>query len=163
MRVRGARLPGDRRRRDPASPARHATPSRPAATTLLSEAPAPTAIDVYRAVAAGDPLAIEIADSVGRHVAWAVHLLVMAYDIERVVLGGGVSHAGVAFARPILRELDRLRATSTLAREQLVPGIVDVLPPSADAGAWGAVTIAAAHAGTQVGQGWREVGHVRDP
>jgi glucokinase len=132
------------------------------ATTLSAEA-APTALDVYRAAAAGDPLAMRIVESVGRRVAWAIHLLVMTYDIERVVLGGGVSHAGVVFARPILGELDRLRATSALAREQLVQGIVDVLPPDADAGAWGAVTIAAAHAGTQAGQRWREVGHVRDP
>jgi glucokinase len=131
--------------------------------TVLAETPDPTAIHVYRAVAAGDPLATEIAESVGRRLAWAVHLLVMTYDIERVVLGGGVSHAGVAFARPIQGELERLRETSALAREQLVEGIVDVLPSSADAGAWGAVTIAAAHAGTQAGQGWREVGHVRDP
>jgi len=131
--------------------------------TILEQTPAPSAIDVYRAVEAGDPLATEIADRVGRRVAWAVHLLVMTYDVERVVLGGGVSHAGEAFARPIQLELDRLRATSALAREQLVQGFVDVLPPTADAGAWGAVTIAAAHAGTRRGQGWREVGHVRDP
>ena len=64
----------------------------------------------------------EIADAVGRRVAWAVHLLVMTYDVERVVLGGGVSHAGETFARPIQRELDRMRAASALAREQLSPG-----------------------------------------
>ena len=81
----------------------------------------------------------------------------MTYDVERIVLGGGVSHAGRTFLRPIEEELDRLRATSELAREQLVPGIAQLLPPGADAGAWGAVSIAeAAHAGR------REVGHVRD-
>jgi glucokinase len=124
----------------------------------------PTAIDVYRAAAAGDPLATEIADAVGRRLAWAVHLLVMAYDVERVVLGGGVSHAGETFALPIRRELDRMRAASPLANEQLVPGIVDLLPTGADAGAWGAVIIAgAAHArSTGAGKGWEEVGHVRD-
>jgi predicted NBD/HSP70 family sugar kinase len=87
----------------------------------------------------------------------------MTYDVERVVLGGGVSHAGVAFALPIQRELDRMRATSALAKEQLVPGILDLLPTGADAGAWGAVVIAAAaHARTETGTGWEEVGHVRD-
>ena len=80
-----------------------------------------TAIDVYRAAASGDPLATEIADAVGRRLAWAVHLLVMAYDVERVVLGGGVSHAGETFVLPIQRELDRMRAASALAREQLTP------------------------------------------
>jgi glucokinase len=123
----------------------------------------PTAIDVYRAAGAGDPLALEIVDRVGRRLAWAVHLLVMAYDVERVVLGGGVSHAGETFGAPILRELDRMRAASALAREQLAPGIVELLPTGADAGAWGAVVIAgAAQARIAAGQGWEEVGHVRD-
>ena len=110
--------------------------------TALSNVPDPTAVDVYQAVAAGDQVATGIADAVGRRLAWAVHLLVMTYDIERVVLGGGVSHAGAAFLEPIQCELDRLRRTSALAREQLAPGIVELLPAGADAGAWGAVTIA---------------------
>jgi len=124
----------------------------------------PTAVDVYRAAEAGDALATEIADAVGRRLAWAVHLLVMTYDVERVVLGGGVSHAGETFVLPIQRELDRMRAASALAREQLGEGIVELLPPGADAGAWGAVIIAAAaHAGIGAGHRWEEVGHVRDP
>ena len=124
----------------------------------------PTAVDVYRAAASGDGLATEIAEAVGRRLAWAIHLLVMTYDVERVVLGGGVSHAGETFAGPIRRELDRMRAASALAREQLIPGVVELLPAGADAGAWGAVIIAGAvHAGIGTGQGWEEVGHVRDP
>jgi len=127
-------------------------------------APSPTAIDVYQAAEAGDRVAIEIVDSVGRRLAWAVHLLVMAYDVERVVLGGGVSHAGETFAQPIRRELDRMREASALAREQLTPDIVELLPPAADAGAWGAVIIAgAAPPGLGAGHGREEVGHVRDP
>ena len=129
--------------------------------------PHATAVDVYRAAAAGDPLAIDIADAVGRRLAWAIHLLVMAYDVERVVLGGGVSHAGETFMRPIRHELDRMRASSALAREQLTDDIVELLPPGADAGAWGAVIIAgAAHATDEAsgsGHAWEEVGHVRDP
>jgi glucokinase len=125
-------------------------------------AAAPSAIDVYHAAAGGDPVATEIVESVGRRLAWAVHLLVMAYDVECVVLGGGVSHAGETFVLTIQRELDRMRAASALAREQLVPGIAELLPPGADAGAWGAVTIAAAHARIGTGQGWEEVGHVRE-
>lgn len=122
-----------------------------AATTLAGVAD-PTAVAVYEAVAANDEVAIGIADAVGRHLAWAVHLLVMTYDIERVVLGGGVSHAGAPFVEPVLRELDRLRRTSDLAREQLAPGVVELLPAGADAGAWGAVTIAGlGRAGAEAG------------
>jgi glucokinase len=145
-----------------------ATATTPAATAAApnsgTSSPARSAIDVYRAAATGDPLAVEIAEGVGARLAWAVHLLVMAYDVERVVLGGGVSHAGEAFERPIQRELDRMREASALSREQLVPGIVDLLPPDANAGAWGAVTIAAtANARVTSGHGWEEVGHVREP
>ena len=133
-------------------------------TTLPNNA---TAVDVYNAAATGDPLATEIADAVGRRLAWAIHLLVMAYDVERVVLGGGVSHAGETFMRPVRQELDRMRAASALAREQLADGIVELLPPGADAGAWGAVIIAgaanASDPSTGTGQVWEEVGHVRDP
>ncbi|MEA2619663.1 MAG: glucokinase [Chloroflexota bacterium] len=137
-----------------------AAPGRSGAATG-NGSPAPTAVDVYRAAASGDPLATEIADAVGRRLAWAIHLLVMTYDVERVVLGGGVSHAGETFERPIQRELDRMRDASALAREQLNPDIVELLPPGADAGAWGAVVIAAAHAGVGAGRRWEEVGHVR--
>lgn len=131
------------------------------ASTILSATAEPTAVEVYQAAVAHDQVATRIVDAVGRRLAWAVHLLVMTYDIERVVLGGGVSHAGAAFLEPIQRELDRLRLTSDLAREQLAPGVVELLPVGADAGAWGAVTIAGlGRAGAGSGHGWREVGHV---
>ncbi len=112
----------------------------------------PTAVDVYRAASGGDVVALEIADAVGRRLAWAIHLMVMTYDVERVVLGGGVSHAGATFLAPIERELERLRGSSALASEQLTPGIVESLPPGADPGAWGAVVTAADLAGFEAGR-----------
>ncbi len=66
----------------------------------------------------------------------------MAYDVDRVVLGGGVSHAGETFMAPIRRELDRLRAASSIAGELLPAGVVEPLPVGADAGVLGAVAIA---------------------
>ena len=66
----------------------------------------------------------------------------MAYDVDRVVLGGGVSHAGEPFMDPIRRELERLRAASPTAGELLPADVVEALPVGADAGAWGAVAIA---------------------
>ena len=101
-----------------------------------------TAVDVYQAAAAGDRLASELVEDVGRQLAWAIHLLVMAYDVDRVVLGGGVSHAGEAFMAPIRRELDRLRAVSPIAAELLPGDVVEPLPVGADAGVLGAVAIA---------------------
>lgn len=101
-----------------------------------------TAVDVYEAATAGDPLATDLVEDVGRQLAWAIHLLVMAYDVDRVVLGGGVSHAGETFMAPIRRELDRLRAASPIAGELLPVGVVEPLPVGADAGVLGAVAIA---------------------
>ena len=92
--------------------------------------------------AAGDPIATEVIESAGRAIAWGIHLLALAYDLERIVLGGGVSHAGEPFMAPIRRELDRYRAASPLAAEILDPSRVQLLPAGSDAGAWGAVTIA---------------------
>jgi predicted NBD/HSP70 family sugar kinase len=109
---------------------------------IARRAKAETARDVYRAAAAGDAAAAALVDDVGRRLAWAVHLLVMTYDVERVVIGGGVSHAGDLFAAPIHRELARLRAASPLAGELLPDDIVEILPSEAEAGAWGAVAIA---------------------
>ena len=66
--------------------------------------------------------------------------------------------------QPIHRELDRLRRTSALAREQLPAGIVELLPVGAEAGAWGAVMIARrAIAGGADGATRRmDVGHAPD-
>jgi glucokinase len=113
------------------------------AASRLAGTAVPDAEDVYRAAAEGDPLAVSVAAEVGGYVARAIHELVMAYDVEVVVLGGGVAGAGDAFLDPILRALDRLREASPVARDVLRPGVVHLLPPDADAGAWGAVVLAA--------------------
>ena len=101
-----------------------------------------SAESVYRAAAAGDPVATRLAERTGRYVARAIHALVMTYDVPRVVLGGGVTRAGAAFLDPVSRGLDELRAASALAREALPDDLVELLPPDADAGAWGGVILA---------------------
>jgi predicted NBD/HSP70 family sugar kinase len=117
---------------------------------------------VFAAAAAGDRRALGVIEDAGRAVAWGIHLLALTYDVERIVIGGGVSHAGEPFMAPIRRELDRFRAASPLAREILLPDLVQLLPAGADAGAWGAVTIArealAAEPDASDARG-REVGH----
>jgi predicted NBD/HSP70 family sugar kinase len=118
--------------------------------------------DVFAAAAAGDRHAHQVLETAGRAIAWGVHLLALAYDVERIVIGGGVSHAGEAFMEPVRRELERFREASPLAHEILRPGLVQLLPPGADAGAWGAVTVAAETFEDDVGAGdtrRREVGH----
>jgi glucokinase len=99
---------------------------------------------VFAAASAGDRVAIEVVESAGRAIAWGVHLLALAYDVERIVLSGGVSHAGEPFMAPIQRQLDRYRQASPIAAEVLPPDRLQLLPVGSDAGAWGAVTIARA-------------------
>jgi glucokinase len=116
------------------------------------------AADVYEAAADGDPLALGIVDDVGTLLARAVHVLVMAYDVEVVAVGGGVARAGDAFLNPLLRALDGLRDASPLARELLVPGVVHLLP-AADTGAWGGIALArSASAAARPAAVGREVG-----
>lgn len=101
-----------------------------------------TTAGVFQEAATGEEAAATIVADVGRRIAWAVHLLVLTYDLERVVLGGGVSHAGEALVAPVREELGRLRAASPFARQLLTTDVFEVLPAGSDAGAWGAVTVA---------------------
>jgi glucokinase len=110
--------------------------------SIARRAGATSAKEVYESAAAGEPEAADLVDDVARRLAWAIHTLVMAYDVQRVVVGGGVSHAGAPFEQPLRRELERLRAASDFAAELLPADVVDVLPPEAEPGAWGAVAVA---------------------
>lgn len=112
------------------------------AATVLRAADPLTAEAVYRAAGAGDAVAQAITGQVGRRLAQALQQLIMTYDVERVVLGGGVARAGDLFLAPILAEFGRLRAESALAAEMLPPEMFHLLPPDYDAGTWGAVTLA---------------------
>jgi glucokinase len=121
-----------------------------------------TAEAVFAAAAEGNERARAVIERAGRTVAWGIQLLALAYDVERIVIGGGVSHAGEAFMAPVQRELDRFRAASALSDEILRPELVVLLPPGADAGAWGAVTVARELLEDDVGVGdahGLEVGH----
>jgi glucokinase len=113
-------------------------------SSLPSDDEALSAVDVYEAASGGDALAGEIVGRAGASLARAIHALVMTYDVERIVLGGGVSRAGVVFLDPILRELDAMRAASELAAEMLPADIVSISPDGGDAGSWGGISIARA-------------------
>jgi glucokinase len=101
-----------------------------------------TAEDVYAAAALGDQRARQVVAEVSRHYARAIQLLIMAYDVEKVVLGGGVSRAGQAFLEPILEALAEMRSQSDLARAMLPDEKILLLPADYSAGAWGAIILA---------------------
>ena len=110
--------------------------------TLLKDFDPLTAENVYQAARQGDAAAQAIVDKVGSYLGQALQWMVTAYDVERIVLGGGVARAGEAFWQPILRELDRQRQASPLASEMLASEMFHLLPADYDAGIWGAVALA---------------------
>ena len=111
-----------------------------------------SAAEVYAAAAGGNAGALAVVDRAGASLARAIHALVMTYDVERIVLGGGVSRAGDAFLDPVLRELDAMRAASELAADMLPAGVVAVSPDGGDVGTWGGISIARAAIGADEGR-----------
>jgi glucokinase len=98
-----------------------------------------TAKAVFEATRQGDPIAAGIIQQVSRYLARAIQLLIMAYDVEKVVLGGGVTQAGPALLDPLLVELAGLRSQSALATAMLSDDKISLLPAGYNAGAWGAI------------------------
>lgn len=120
--------------------------SRRAAGFLSHNGQPPTAADVFAAAAAGNGQAQEVVQGCARHLARALHWLVMSYDVERVVVGGGVASAGAAFWQPIETELSQLRKQSELANNMLPPQKIHLLETAENPGIWGATILAYEHA-----------------
>jgi len=98
-----------------------------------------TAKAVFEAARQSDPIAAGIIQQASRYLARAIQFLIMAYDVEKVVLGGGVTHAGPALLDPLLVELAGLRSQSALATAMLLDDKISLLPAGYNAGAWGAI------------------------
>ena len=98
--------------------------------------------EVYAAAQNGHPLAQAIINRVSESLSRALQWLVMTYDVEKLVLGGGVTSAGTAFLEPIFQALARLRADSPLAQALLPDTKLSLLPTGFNAGAWGAIALA---------------------
>lgn len=111
-------------------------------TATDPQAPVQSAGDVYRAAAQGNPAAQTVVQLVSQYLSRAIQWLIMTYDVEKIVLGGGVTHSGDAFLAPILHELAHLRQQSTLAAELLLDEKLRLIPPDYNPGVWGAVHLA---------------------
>ena len=111
--------------------------------TVLSRHASLTARDVYAAAAAGDAVAQEIVDTVGAELGRALRTIIVAYDVDAVVLGGGVTRAGSQYLRPILAEWERQHAVAQFARTMLRPEMIRIADTTRNMGAWGAAALAA--------------------
>jgi glucokinase len=102
----------------------------------------PTAADVFRAAAAGDALASELAASVAQRLARAIRALVLTLGVNHIVIGGGVAAAGDALLGPVLAAIAAERAASPLVDAAFREASVELLSPQTEAGARGAAQIA---------------------
>lgn len=128
--------------------------SGPAVARMAAEAnlDAPDPATVFRLAAAGNPLAVAIADRVGAHLARSVRALVLTFGVDRVDIGGGMARAGQAFIGPVMAELEREQAASPLVREAFADVCVE-LSADPDAGVRGAIAVARAGLQGEVGDG----------
>jgi glucokinase len=100
------------------------------------------ASDVFRLAEAGEAEADLIVEQVCAEIGRMIQWLIMSYDVEKVVLGGGVAQIGDSFLQPVLGELARLRSQSTLNARMLPDSKVALLPKAFNAGLHGAVALA---------------------
>lgn len=101
-----------------------------------------TAEQVFHAATRGSTAVQQVLQRVGHYLAQTIQWIVLTYDVEKVVLGGGVTSAGAAFMDPVLSELSRLRASSPLANVMLAPDKVLSWSSKTNAGTWGAILLA---------------------
>lgn len=98
--------------------------------------------DVFALAAEGDRSAMHVTTRASYFLSRAIYLLVMTYDVEKVILGGGVTHAGDAFRRPLDRAVAELREGSALVAAMLPDDKILMLPGNYNAGAHGAMLLA---------------------
>ncbi|HUM68638.1 MAG TPA: ROK family protein [Chloroflexota bacterium] len=100
-----------------------------------------TAVDVFQSARQGNPTAQTIINQVGAYMGRGLQALIMAFDIDKIILGGGIARAGDTLYQAILREWQRQARLSPLAAEMLIPEKIVIAPADINAGAWGGVAL----------------------
>jgi predicted NBD/HSP70 family sugar kinase len=101
--------------------------------------------DVFDGADAGDALARSLRDGLARGVAAAVRVLVLAADVDVVVLGGGLTALGDRLIGDVRRELGASAAASPFLRSLRLEDRVELLPAGSPAAALGAALVGATH------------------
>ncbi|GAB3146505.1 ROK family protein [Microbacterium neimengense] len=97
--------------------------------------------DVFDAADAGDALATVIRRDLARAVAAAVRILVLTADVERVVLGGGLTALADRMVPEVRVELERSAVASPFLRSLALADRMRVLPAGSPAAAVGAAIV----------------------
>ncbi|WP_246117406.1 ROK family protein [Cellulomonas composti] len=98
----------------------------------------PAPAEVFEAAAGGDAVAIRIRDEFVAAVAAAVRILVLTCDVDRIVIGGGVSSLGAPLLDALVGELDRQAASSPFLAAADLASRVRLAPLGVPVGAVGA-------------------------
>lgn len=101
--------------------------------------------DVFDAADAGDATAHELREGLARGVAAAVRVLVLAADVDVVVLGGGLTALGDRLMGDVRRELAGSATDSAFLRSLHLHDRVELLPAGSPAAALGAALVGASH------------------
>lgn len=113
-----------------------------ALTRALDESGVTTAAALFTAAAGGHDLATDAVNELVHHLAWAVHLVTVTYDVDAIVLGGGVITGNASVVAGVRDELARLRTLSLVARTVLGEDRLTTLPEDFQPGVEGAVALA---------------------
>ncbi len=97
---------------------------------------------VFAAADAGDETAQALIERTGRYLGRAVETLIVLYDPDIVVLGGGLAQAGNRLTQAIIHELDRLAAESYVFRDMWQPERLAVSALGPDVAVLGAAALA---------------------
>jgi len=101
--------------------------------------------DVFDAADAGDADARVLRDGLARGVASAVRVLVLAADVDVVVLGGGLTALGDRLLGDVRTALAASASDSTFLRSLRLDDRIELLPAGSPAAALGAALVGASH------------------
>lgn len=82
--------------------------------------------EVYEAADAGDQVAAETVTEVTRFLANAIQFLALAYDPQRIVLGGGVVYSTPLFFEYLMGVIQQLSQESWVFRHLLTPNFITI-------------------------------------
>jgi glucokinase len=102
-----------------------------------------TSEDVCTAAAQGDKLARDLLDEVGSYLGYAIHLLVMAYDPEMIVLGGGVALAGDVLLATVREHAGRIASEAPVFQAMYRPEMLQLTALRRDVAILGAAALVA--------------------
>ncbi|MBO0980048.1 ROK family protein [Microbacterium sp. SD291] len=100
-------------------------------------------LDILDAADAGDPEAIALRNGLHQGAAAAVRVLVLTTDVDRVIIGGGLTSLGDRLEDGIRAALRDGAGTSAFMRSLRLDERIELLPAGSPAGAFGAALVGA--------------------